>query len=52
METKSEKRICQNCKKEFTIDPEDFNFYEKIKVRHRLFARLADYKEDWRGWWI
>jgi len=27
-----EKRICQNCKKDFTIEPEDFNFYEKIKV--------------------
>ncbi len=25
-------RICQNCKKEFVIEPEDFNFYEKIKV--------------------
>jgi hypothetical protein len=27
-----EKRTCQNCKKDFTIEPEDFNFYEKIKV--------------------
>ena len=32
MEYKSEKKICQNCKKDFTIDSEDFNFYEKIKV--------------------
>jgi hypothetical protein len=32
MEYKSEKRICQNCKKDFTIEPEDFGFYEKIKV--------------------
>ncbi|MCX6721816.1 MAG: hypothetical protein NTY04_01300, partial [Candidatus Staskawiczbacteria bacterium] len=23
---------CQNCKKEFVIEPEDFDFYEKIKV--------------------
>jgi len=23
---------CQSCKKEFTIEPEDFNFYEKMKV--------------------
>src|SRR3989344_3335423 len=23
---------CQNCQKNFTIEPEDFNFYEKIKV--------------------
>ncbi|MES2023563.1 MAG: hypothetical protein V4439_02670 [Patescibacteria group bacterium] len=27
-----EKRSCQNCKKDFTIEQEDFNFYEKIKV--------------------
>jgi len=25
-------KICQNCKKNFIIEPEDFNFYEKIKV--------------------
>src|SRR3989338_9027907 len=25
-------KTCQNCKAPFTIDPEDFNFYEKIKV--------------------
>ena len=29
---KSETKICQNCKKDFIIEPEDFNFYEKIKV--------------------
>ena len=29
---KSETKICQNCKKDFTIESEDFNFYEKIKV--------------------
>ena len=28
----NEKRMCQNCHGEFTIEPEDFNFYEKIKV--------------------
>jgi len=28
METKN----CQNCKKDFTIEPDDFGFYEKIKV--------------------
>ena len=27
-----ETRACQNCKNQFTIEPEDFNFYEKIKV--------------------
>ncbi len=28
----SENKICQNCKQEFVIEPEDFEFYEKIKV--------------------
>jgi len=28
----SETKSCQNCKKDFIIEPEDFNFYEKIKV--------------------
>ena len=29
---KSETKNCQNCKKDFTIEPDDFGFYEKIKV--------------------
>ncbi|OGI71360.1 hypothetical protein A3B84_00665 [Candidatus Nomurabacteria bacterium RIFCSPHIGHO2_02_FULL_35_13] len=29
---KAETKSCQNCKKGFTIESEDFNFYEKIKV--------------------
>lgn len=32
MEYKSENKICQNCKKDFTIEPEDFNFYKKMEV--------------------
>ncbi|MFA6586266.1 MAG: hypothetical protein WCS86_03860, partial [Candidatus Paceibacterota bacterium] len=28
----SETRICQNCKKDFIIESDDFSFYEKIKV--------------------
>jgi hypothetical protein len=28
----SEQKICQNCKTQFTIEPEDFEFYEKMKV--------------------
>ena len=27
-----ETKNCQNCKKNFTIESEDFNFYEKMKV--------------------
>ena len=48
MEHKSQNVICQNCKGQFTIEPEDFNFYEKIKVppptfcsECRLIRRLA-----------
>ena len=29
---KSETKTCQNCQKNFTIEPDDFGFYEKIKV--------------------
>jgi len=29
---KVETKNCQNCKKEFTIFPDDFKFYEKIQV--------------------
>jgi len=32
MSHQSENRICQNCKKDFNIESEDFNFYAKIKV--------------------
>src|SRR3989344_2667006 len=31
-------KICQNCKKEFLIEKEDFNFYEKIKVPPPTFC--------------
>jgi len=33
-----ETRTCQNCKKKFTIEPEDFKFYEKIKVPPPTFC--------------
>jgi hypothetical protein len=29
---------CQNCKKDFTIEPEDFDFYEKMKVPAPTFC--------------
>ena len=48
MKNQSEKRICQNCKKDFPIEPDDFGFYEKVKVPlptfcpdYRLQRRLA-----------
>jgi len=33
-----EKRMCQNCKREFTITPDDFAFYSKIKVPPPTFC--------------
>jgi hypothetical protein len=33
-----EKRICQNCKKEFTIESDDFAFYEKMQVPPPTFC--------------
>ncbi|KKQ44116.1 MAG: hypothetical protein US64_C0015G0012, partial [Candidatus Nomurabacteria bacterium GW2011_GWC1_37_9] len=38
MEQKLEKRICQNCRLQFTIEPDDFSFYEKIKVPAPTFC--------------
>ncbi len=35
---KPEIKICQNCKNDFTIEVEDFNFYEKIKVPPPTFC--------------
>lgn len=32
MNSKTESKNCQNCSQNFTIEEEDFNFYEKIKV--------------------
>jgi len=32
MEYKPETKICQNCKKDFTIEIDDFSFYEKMGV--------------------
>jgi len=34
----SQTKKCQNCKLDFTIEPEDFNFYEKIKVPPPTFC--------------
>lgn len=35
---KSETKNCQNCKKDFTVESEDFSFYEKIKVPPPTFC--------------
>src|SRR3989344_1050175 len=46
--TSSETKNCQNCKNQFTIEPDDFAFYKKINVppptfcpECRLIRRLA-----------
>ena len=52
-----EKRNCQNCKKDFTIEESDFNFYEKIKVppptwcpECRLLRRFS-FQNTWNLSW-
>jgi hypothetical protein len=34
----AEHKTCQNCKKDFTIEPDDFSFYEKINVPAPTFC--------------
>lgn len=57
MEHQPKKRICQNCKLEFIIEPDDFSFYEKIKVpaptwcpECRLIRRFA-FSNVWNVYW-
>ena len=38
MEHKTEIKVCQNCHKEFVIEPGDFKFYEKMKVPAPTFC--------------
>jgi len=46
-----ENRICQNCKKEFVIEPDDFGFYEKIKVPPPTFCPPCRFQRrmTWRN---
>jgi hypothetical protein len=37
----SETKQCQNCKQNFVIEPDDFNFYEKMKVPAPTFCWLC-----------
>jgi len=43
----SETRTCQNCKGDFIIEPEDFNFYEKIKVPPPTFCPDCRRQRRW-----
>ncbi len=42
-----EHRNCQNCKNEFTIEQEDFNFYQKIKVPAPTFCPTCRTQRRW-----
>lgn len=49
----SENKTCQNCKKDFIVEPDDFGFYEKIKVPPPTFCpecRLQR-RMSWRNVW-
>ncbi|MEI7709545.1 MAG: hypothetical protein WCI76_02420 [bacterium] len=54
---KSQNKICQNCKKDFTIETTDFSFYEKMHVpaptwcpECRLVRRLS-FTNTWSLFW-
>ncbi len=40
---------CQNCQKDFTIEPDDFSFYEKMKVPAPVNCPLCRFQ--WRALW-
>ena len=44
----AETKNCQNCKNDFTIEPEDFAFYEKSKFRRRHGVRSVGFKDGLR----
>jgi hypothetical protein len=53
----TETKSCQNCRKDFTIETEDFNFYEKVKTppptwcpECRMIRRLAG-ANAWSLFW-
>ena len=48
---KQEMHQCQNCKKEFLIEPEDFSFYEKMKVPPPTFCPECRFRRRiiWRN---
>ncbi len=57
MENKNENRICQNCKQDFIIEPDDFKFYEKMSVppptwcpECRMIRRLS-FRNIWNMYW-
>jgi len=53
MEYKNETRNCQNCKKDFVIESDDFSFYEKISVPPPTFCPECRIQRrlSWRNVW-
>ena len=51
---KAQTKTCQNCKKDFTIEPDDFGFYEKIKVPPPTWCPECRFKRrlSWQGYQI
>ncbi|HBA46028.1 hypothetical protein A2W67_03535 [Candidatus Nomurabacteria bacterium RIFCSPLOWO2_02_40_28] len=47
MEKKSQKVVCQNCRANFVIEPNDFGFYEKIKVPPPTFCPECRRQRRW-----
>ena len=48
-----ETKTCQNCKNEFVIESEDFQFYEKLKVPAPTFCPECRFQRRmaWRNFW-
>ena len=48
-----ETKNCQNCKKDFVIEEEDFDFYKKIKVPAPTFCPACRFQRrlTWRNEW-
>jgi hypothetical protein len=44
-----ELRTCQNCKKDFVIDVDDFSFYEKMQVPAPIYCPKCRFQ--WRALW-
>ncbi|MFH1769139.1 MAG: hypothetical protein ABH833_00535 [Parcubacteria group bacterium] len=55
--TQPETKTCQNCKKDFIIEAEDFNFYEKMQVPPPTFCwkcryqRRLSYRNERKPFW-
>ena len=47
MEYQSQTKNCQNCKKDFVIEPDDFSFYEKMKVPPPTFCSEYRWSDKW-----